>query len=368
MLNGRRNRRVVKNRSAKSVCVSNEMEKSTSNHLSTYQRERIIHFWREGKNVSEIVREMESEERRTSRATVRKWIFRWTSGRGLLDRHRCGSKSKITPIVAGYVEGKLEEDDEVTSVELQRLIARKFSLEISSSTIRRFIRKTLKWKVVRTRFGPMISANNKVKRQQFAQMCIDTKDTFDNVIWTDESSVQLVRHSQIMRVKMGREQVLKPAPKHALKVHVWAGISKRGATHICIFDQIMDGPLYVKILEDHLLPFLEEHFHGTEYRFMQDNDPKHTSRVAKAFYVENGINWWPTPASSADFNPIERVWRELKYFIARTVKPLTKKELVDGICQFWSLRMTPDKCEKYINHTFTVLPKIVAKEGGITGE
>ena len=77
-------------------------------------------------------------------------------------------------------------------------------------------------------------------------------------------------------------------PKHALKVNVWVGISKSGATHICIFDQIMDGPLYVKILEDHLLPFLDKHFHGTEYHFMQDNDPKHTSRVAKAFYVERG--------------------------------------------------------------------------------
>ena len=59
--------------------------------------------------------------RRTSHTTVRKWIFRWTSGCGMLDQHRCGSKSKITPIVVAYVEGKLEEDDEVTSVELQRL-------------------------------------------------------------------------------------------------------------------------------------------------------------------------------------------------------------------------------------------------------
>ena len=89
---------------------------------------------------------------------------------------------KITPTLAAYVEGKVEEDDEVTSVKLQRLIARKVSLEISPSTIRRLIRKTLKWKVVRTRFGPMISANNKAKKLQFANMCIDTKDTFDNVI------------------------------------------------------------------------------------------------------------------------------------------------------------------------------------------
>ena len=66
----------VKDRSAKSVCVSNKMEESTANHLSSYHRQRIIHFWREGKNVTEIICEMKSEGRRTSRATVPKWIFR----------------------------------------------------------------------------------------------------------------------------------------------------------------------------------------------------------------------------------------------------------------------------------------------------
>ena len=94
------------------------MEQSTKSHLSTYQRERIIHFWQEGKNISEIVRKLDVEGRKTSRATVRKWIFRWSSGRGLQDHHRCGSKSRITPMVAAYVDRKLREDDETTSVEL----------------------------------------------------------------------------------------------------------------------------------------------------------------------------------------------------------------------------------------------------------
>ena len=92
---------------------------------------------------------------------------------------------------------------------------------------------------------------------------------------------------------------------------------------------------------------------------MQDNDPKHTSRKAREFYEEEGINWWPTPASSADINPIERVWRELKFFIARHIKPLTKKELVAGIMRFWKERMTPQKCIKYIAHTHDVLPKVI---------
>ena len=69
----------------------------------------------------------------------------------------------------------------------------------------------------------------------------------------------------------------------------------------------MDGPLYVSILDKFLLPFLMETFPDGDYRFMQDNDPKHTSRVAKDFYAQKGINWWKTPASSADFNPIDQL-------------------------------------------------------------
>ena len=44
-----------------------------------------------------------------------------------------------------------------------------------------------------------------------------------------------------------------------LKVHVWAGISARGATKICIlFNEIF-----------------EEKFQGSGNRFMQDNNLKH---------------------------------------------------------------------------------------------
>ena len=159
-------------------------------------------------------------------------MFRWRTNCGLRDQHRSGRRSKITLGIAAFIERSLQEDDEITSVELQRLLSRKFSVNISAPTIRRYIRMHLKWVVVRTRFGPMISEKNKTKRSQFAQMCLDMKDTFENVIWTDESSVQLTRHSQTMRVKIGKERVLKPVPKHAVKVHVWEGISKRGATSI----------------------------------------------------------------------------------------------------------------------------------------
>ena len=216
--------------------------------LSIYLRERIVRLWDQGKTVFQIVRTLWLEGRITSRLTVRTWLFRWKTGQGLRDRHRRGRPSLITSEVAAFIEHHLEKDDEILSGQLHCLIFKEFNKDISAPTIRRFIRQKLKWAVVRTRIGPMISAANKVKRKAFAQMCIDNKDDFKNIIWTDESSVQLKRHCTLMRVKVGKELVIKPAAKHPIKVHVWAGISMRGATHICIFDKIMDGPLYIKIL------------------------------------------------------------------------------------------------------------------------
>ena len=308
-----------------------------------------------------IARELGKEDIVTTRRTVKRRIFCWTKGAGLADQSRSGRPSVVTKKMAEFMDKRVEEDEELSATELHRLITRKFGKKVSAQTICQFLHQKLRWIVVRTKTGPMISDRKKVKRMEFAKHCIAAKDSFDDVIWTDESSVQLVRHTRTVRVKVGKEQQYKPVAKHVVKVHVWAGISKRGATKICIFDQIMNAKVYVNILKDILLPFISAKFPDS-HRFMQVNDPKHTSRLAKAYLEEQGINWWLTPASSADINPIESVWAELKQYIARSMKPLNKSELVKGIVTFWAQRMTKQNCKKYINYVQTVLPKVEVKK------
>lgn len=138
----------------------------------------------------------------------------------------------------------------------------------------------------------------------------------------------------------------------------------KGATQVCIFDGIMDADLYIRILEQTLLPFIRDNLQ--DHRFMQDNDPKHTSNKASEFMADSGINWWKTPPESPDINPIENLWHELKEFIRREVKPKTKDELIEGIKEFWKT-VNEQKCAKYIRHLRKVIPKVIEKQGEATG-
>ena len=95
----------------------------------------------------------------------------------------------------------------------------------------------------------------------------------------------------------------------------------------------MDATLYIQILTQTLLPFLQE-VYPEGHRFMQDNDPKHTSGSAQAFIEANSVNCWKTPPESPECNPIKNIWHELKEFSRREVKPTNKEELVSGMQRF----------------------------------
>lgn len=136
-------------------------------------------------------------------------------------------------------------------------------------------REQLGWTFRGSACCQLIRDANKQKRLEWAQKNIT--DNFENVIFSDEASIQIETHHLHCYRKKGEKPRPKPRPKHPVKVHVWAGISKQGATPIFIFSGIMDAQFYTQILKEALIPFINQKFYNCEHRFMQDNDPKHCS-------------------------------------------------------------------------------------------
>ena len=204
-----------------------------------------------------------------------------------------------------------------------------------------------------------------MKRKKWCEIQINRKEQFDDVIFTDECTVQLCHHGRLCFRKEKEPRVLKQRPKHPTKIHVWGGISKRGATRIIMFNGIMNAIKFGKIIESGLVPFVKSIF-PDGHRLQQDNDPKHSSKYVKSLFKFHGIYWWKTPAESPDLNPIENCWGSLKQFLRNTYKPTNLQELMDGIEEFW-LSLTPDICTRYIQHLQKVMPKVVEENGNPSG-
>ncbi len=135
-----------------------------------------------------------------------------------------------------------EDDDELATKDIRSMVRRVYKVKVSTSTIRRILREELEWVVTGPKYCQALQEANKQKRLDFCQKLLDDNDKFEDVVWTDESSVEVTRHKKLCR---RRPRKLKPKPKHPLKAHVWAGISMKGATEICVFFDIMDAEVYV---------------------------------------------------------------------------------------------------------------------------
>ena len=94
----------------------------------------------------------------------------------------------------------------------------------------------------------------------------------------------------------------------------------------------MNAEFYVGILHQHYSEI--RRMLGRRWRFQQDNDPKHTSRIAKKFLDETFPEVLDWPANSPDLNPIENLWSIVKHNVEKRI-PTSISELNQYLVDEW---------------------------------
>lgn len=143
--------------------------------------------------------------------------------------------------------------------------------------------------------------------------------------------------------KLKNSNVIKTLKYGGGSIMVWGCFSYHGVGKLVLIDGIMTGERYVDILSRSLKQSAIQ-MGLNDFFFQQDNDPKHTSRIAKDYFEHENIKLLRWPAQSPDLNPIENLWGIIKRKICG-IRFKNKNECFEYVNAEWE-KIEVSLCQK----------------------
>jgi hypothetical protein len=293
--------------------------------------------------------------------------------RPTLEKAVGGHPSKLSPTNKQYATYLITSQKAENAVQIANTLQPIINNTLSAQTVHRCLKEAgMKPVVVQKR--PRLLPCHRRERLDFAIAHKDwTMEDWKRVVWSDETKINRLGSDGR---KWGWKQGSGPLPERLISgtlkfgggsLMMWGCMLWDGVGNACRIDVRMTGQLYTEILEDDFLGSLELcDKDASDVIFQQDNDPKHTSKVAKEWFQTNDIEVLSWPAQSPDLNPIEHLWWHLKKQLGKyDTPPGGMVELWERIEREWH-NIKPEVCQNLIESMPRRVAAVIKAKGGYT--
>lgn len=290
--------------------------------------------------------------------TVKRWLKRWKQSKDLTDAPRSGRPRATTPKEDQRIVALAEQQTFTTSRDIANQLNKK-GVEINERTLQRRLNEAGA-KYNRPLSKPLLTENHREKRLEWAE---DQRTTnWDQVIFSDETTIRMNSVKGLVWNLPGKKKIVRTV-KHPIKVNVWGCFSARGFGRVVCFNKNLDANLMCDIYKYGLLPTARKHFghDSTLWKLQEDNDPKHTSKLATNWRMNNNVQKIDWPSMSPDIAPIENVWQLLKMKL-RKKKLLTYQSLVSAIKREWK-SLSPELAIKLVHSMNNRISQVIENDG-----
>ena len=157
--------------------------------MSTATRSRMVALSYTGLTVSIIQGQLLEEGIAVSKTSLCPLLKNYQEKGTVNDLWWYSHPTILTSAQLRFIDEELAAKSDLTSRQLHQCLLERFSFAPSISTVKR-ARQSLGWVCKKTRYS-LIREQNREKRLQWCRERLECKDTFEDVIWSNECTIQI---------------------------------------------------------------------------------------------------------------------------------------------------------------------------------